>query len=65
MNKGESMEHMMVVEMEWAEGGRFWSPPMPESKVAGFIAAFPPDLHLSDCDHAAKCWCHTPVLESN
>ena len=55
MNEGENMECMKVVEMEWDNGGRFWSPPMPESKVAAFIDAFPPDLFVSDIDCAPTC----------
>ena len=60
------MEHLMVVEMEWENGGRFWSPAMSESMVGPFIDTFPPDLYLSDIDCSTKCWCcQTPVVESN
>lgn len=67
MNEGESMEHMMVVELQDAFGGyRFWSRPMPESQVQSYIERNEfLDWPLSDIDHAAKCWCQTPVLESN
>ena len=29
---------MRVVEMEWEDGGRFWSAPMPASEVSAYIA---------------------------
>lgn len=60
------MEHVMVVEMEWENGGRFWSPPMPASKVNAFVATFPSDLYVSDVDCSTQCWCcQTRVLEFN
>lgn len=49
-------EHLSVVEMD-SGIGRYWSKPMPESKVNDYISRTPDSYSVSDIDHAAKCWC--------
>ena len=50
-------EHLSVVEIEVDRGGRYWSKPMPDSEVRGYIDSKPSGYGVSDIDHAAKCWC--------
>jgi hypothetical protein len=51
-------EHLSVVELEYIQGGRTWSRPMPDSEVTAYIDQFDPEvMSVSDIDHAAKCWC--------
>lgn len=61
------MEHLKVVEMAEEDGYRFWSVPMPESWVEGYIAQKSAmGLLLSDIDCSTQCWCcQTRVVESN
>ena len=66
MNEGGNVEHIVSVECEWEDGGRFWSRPMPDSEVVAFIDSFAPDLYLSDIDCVMDCpACQTLVVESN
>jgi hypothetical protein len=50
-------EHLSVVEIEYAGGGRAWSAPMPDSEVDGYLDRNLRDNSVSDIDHAARCWC--------
>lgn len=50
-------EHLSVIEIEYAGGGRAWSAPMPDSEVDAYLDAHLRDNSVSDIDHAAKCWC--------
>lgn len=51
-------EHMTVVEWD-GDFGRYWSAPMPDSEVKGYIdhQVGLGYVELSDIDHSAKCWC--------
>jgi hypothetical protein len=50
-------EHLSVVEIEYAGGGRAWSAPMPDSEVDGYLDRVLSVNSVSDIDHAAECWC--------
>lgn len=54
-----------VVEMQAASGYRFWSAPMPESAVNGYIDGLVSlDYMLSDVDHSASMGCLGTCSES-
>jgi len=49
-------EHLMAVELEFTEGGRFWDH-MADSQVSAYIEARKGYTYVSDVDHSALCWC--------
>jgi len=52
-------EHLTVIELEYHDGGRFWTRPLPapEAVALAYALIAEADLVWSDIDCSGDCWC--------